>query len=312
MYFKTLDKAECCGCTACFAACPKRCITMRSDEEGFLYPEIDKEACIECGLCERVCPFDRPTYANTSAPQVYASYVKDENQQVQSSSGGLFYAVSRWVIGQGGIVYGAAFDELFRLRHTGAETLEELRPLRGSKYLQSDLRDTFREIRAHLKAGRWVYFTGTGCQVAGLKAFLQREHATLVTSDLVCHGTPSQQLFDWHLDYLRQKEKGEITFYSFRDIGGWGVCETYNYVSQTRHKSGVRRLYSYNLSPYLYQFIRAFGYRYSCYHCPFARIPRQGDITLADYWGVKRYFPNMDTDKGVSLVLLNSPQGAAL
>ena len=225
MYFKTLDKAECCGCTACFAACPKRCITMRSDEEGFLYPEIDKEACIECGLCERVCPFDRPTYANTSAPQVYASYVKDENQQVQSSSGGLFYAVSRWVIGQGGIVYGAAFDELFRLRHTGAETLEELRPLRGSKYLQSDLRDTFREIRAHLKAGRWVYFTGTGCQVAGLKAFLQREHATLVTSDLVCHGTPSQQLFDWHLDYLRQKEKGEITFYSFRDIGGWGVLE---------------------------------------------------------------------------------------
>lgn len=108
MYFKTLDKAECCGCTACFAACPKRCITMRSDEEGFLYPEIDKAACIECGLCERVCPFDHPTYANTPAPQVYASYVKDENQQVQSSSGGLFYAVSRWVIGRGGIVYGAA------------------------------------------------------------------------------------------------------------------------------------------------------------------------------------------------------------
>lgn len=224
MYFKTLDKAECCGCTACFAACPKRCITMRSDEEGFLYPEIDKAACIECGLCERVCPFDRPTYANTPAPQVYASYVKDENQQVQSSSGGLFYAVSRWVIGQGGIVYGAAFDELFRLRHTGAETLEELRPLRGSKYLQSDLRGTFREIRAHLKAGRWVYFTGTGCQVAGLRAFLQQEYATLVTSDLVCHGTPSQQLFDWHLDYLRQKEQGEITSYSFRDMGGWGIC----------------------------------------------------------------------------------------
>ena len=255
---------------------------MRSDEEGFLYPEIDKAACIECGLCERVCPFDRPTYANTPAPQVYASYVKDENQQVQSSSGGLFYAVSRWVIGQGGIVYGAAFDELFRLRHTGAETLEELRPLRGSKYLQSDLRGTFREIRAHLKAGRWVYFTGTGCQVAGLRAFLQQEYATLVTSDLVCHGTPSQQLFDWHLDYLRQKEQGEITSYSFRDMGGWGICETYNYVSQTRHKSGVRRLYSYDLSPYFYQFMRAFGYRYSCYHCPFARIPRQGDITLAE------------------------------
>lgn len=132
-----------------------------------------------------------------------------------------------------------------------------------------------------------------------------------MTSDLVCHGTPSQQLFDWHLDYLRQKEQGEITSYSFRDMGGWGICETYNYVSQTRHKSGVRRLYSYDLSPYFYQFMRAFGYRYSCYHCPFARIPRQGDITLADYWGVKRYFPNMDTDKGVSLVLLNSPQGAA-
>lgn len=311
MYFKTSDKKECSGCTACLSVCPKQCITMRADEEGFLYPVIDRELCIDCGLCEKVCPFDKPAYENSSSPQVYATYVKEKSQRMQSTSGGLFYAIARWVINQNGIVYGAAFDEHFKLRHIGVETLEELQPLRGSKYLQSDLRHTFSEIRHHLQNNRWVYFTGVGCQVAGLKAFLRKEYATLVTSDLVCHGTPSQQMFDWHLDYLRQKEQGDITSYSFRDMERWGGCETYGYVSQTRGK-GIRKLYSYDLSPYLYSFMWAFNYRYSCYHCKFARIPRQGDITLADYWGVRKYFPDIDTDKGVSLVLVNSPQGIVI
>lgn len=307
MYFKTFEKKECSGCTACQAACPKQCITMKADEEGFFYPVIDKSVCVECGLCEKVCPFDNPRYEHTE-PQAYATYVKDENQRMQSTSGGIFYAIAKWIVEQGGIVYGAAFDECFKLRHIDVDTVEGLQQLRGSKYLQSDLQQTFSEIRQYLKGGRWVYFVGVGCQVAGLKSFLRKEYDTLVTSDLVCHGTPSQQMFDWHLDYLRQKEKGEIISYSFRDCRGWGVCETYEYVSQTRGK-GICRLYSYELSPYLYSFMYAFNYRYSCYNCKFAKVPRQGDITLADYWGVRTFFPRMDTSKGVSLVLVNSEKG---
>lgn len=305
MYFRTLEKKECSGCTACLSACPKQCISMASDEEGFLYPVIDKKLCISCGLCEKVCPVNTPVYENVN-PVVYAAYAKDEQQRMKSTSGAIFYVIARWVINQGGIVYGAAFDKDFKLKHIGVESLSELQRLRGSKYLQSDLGHTFSEIKGYLQQGRWVYFVGLGCQVAGLHSFLRKEYATLLTSDLVCHGVPSQLMFDWHLDYLRDKEKGQIVSYSFRDCKGWGVCETYKYVSQTSGKQRERNLYSYFLSPYLYAFMYAFNYRYSCYDCKFAKIPRQGDITLADYWGVDKYFPDLDRTKGVSLVLINT------
>ena len=308
MYFKTLDKKDCSGCTACVGACPKQCISMDADNEGFFYPVIDKNVCINCGLCERICPFEHPRYDNTDNPKVYATYLKDEDQRVLSTSGGIFYAIAKWVIQQRGIVYGASFDEDFKLRHFGVDSMEELSLLRGSKYLQSYLGNVFADIKDYLKSGRWVYFVGVGCQVAGLKAFLRKDYDTLITSDLVCHGVPSQQMFDWHLDYLRHKERGRIISYSFRDCEGWGGCETYKYISQTRGE-GVRRLYSYSLSPYLYSFMYAFNLRYSCYDCKFARIPRQGDVTLADFWGVKKLFPELDVSKGVSLALVNTNRG---
>lgn len=308
MYFKTLDKKDCSGCTACVGACPKQCISMDADNEGFFYPVIDKNVCINCGLCERICPFEHPRYDNTDNPKVYATYLKDEDQRVLSTSGGIFYAIAKWVIQQRGIVYGASFDENFKLRHFGVDSMEELSLLRGSKYLQSYLGNVFADIKDYLKSGRWVYFVGVGCQVAGLKAFLRKDYDTLITSDLVCHGVPSQQMFDWHLDYLRHKERGRIISYSFRDCEGWGGCETYKYISQTRGE-GVRRLYSYSLSPYLYSFMYAFNLRYSCYDCKFARIPRQGDVTLADFWGVKKLFPELDVSKGVSLALVNTNRG---
>ena len=307
MYLNTLNKTECSGCTACLHICPKQCISMKQDDEGFLYPVIDKNLCINCGLCEKVCPVANPVY-NNNKKDIYAAYVKDAGQRMKSTSGGIFYLVAKWVIEQGGIVYGAAFDANFKLRHIGVDTMQELDRLRGSKYLQSDLGNVFSEIKAYLQQGRWVYFTGVGCQVAGVKAFLRKEYDTLITSDLVCHGTPSQLMFDWHLNYLREKEKGDIISYSFRDCKGWGGCETYEYVSQTRGK-GMRKLHSYALSPYLYAFMQAFNYRYSCYNCKFAAVPRQGDITLADYWGVQNYFQDLDTNKGVSLILVNSNKG---
>ncbi|SHF69991.1 Coenzyme F420 hydrogenase/dehydrogenase, beta subunit N-term [Bacteroides faecichinchillae] len=311
MYFKTLSKSECCACTACEHACPVSAITFLPDEEGFLYPSINKDKCINCGLCERVCPVAHPSYSNSEAPAAYAAMVKDVEQRKKSSSGGMFYAIACWILQQGGKVYGASMDENHQVKHIGVDNVNDLQLLRGSKYVQSDLQCVFADIKNDLKAGRWCYFVGTGCQVAGLKAFLRKDYETLLTSDLVCHGVPSQWLFDRHIQYLEEKHKGKVSGYQFRNNKTWGGSEIFN----LRNPKGKVKRYkfpSYNLSPYLYSFMYAMTYRYSCYDCKFARIPRQGDITLADYWGVKEFFPNLDSSKGISLTLVNSPKGAVI
>ena len=311
MYFKTLSKSECCACTACEHACPVQAISFTPDKEGFLYPSINKEKCIDCGICERVCPIEHPNYNNNEQPDVYAAMVKEVEQRKKSSSGGMFYAIANWILQQGGKVYGATMDANHQVKHIGVDNLADLELLRGSKYVQSNLLNVFADIKQQLKSGRWCYFVGTGCQVAGLKSFLRKDYETLLTSDLVCHGVPSQWLFDQHIAYLEDKYKGKVSNYQFRNNETWGVCEIFNL---TNHKGEVKRYKfpSYDLSPYLYSFMYAMTYRYSCYECPFARIPRQGDITLADYWGVKEFFPEIDASKGVSLVLVNNCKGQVL
>lgn len=308
MYFKTLAKSECCACTACEQACPVNAISFTNDEEGFLYPTINKEKCIDCGLCERVCPVEHPNYSNTETPEVYAAMVKEVEQRKKSSSGGMFYAIASWILNQGGKVYGATMDENHQVKHIGVDNFDDLNLLRGSKYVQSDLQQVFADIKKELKTGRWCYFVGTGCQVAGLKSFLRKDYDTLLTSDLVCHGVPSQWLFDQHIKYLEGRYKGKVSNYHFRNNEGWGGCEIFDL---TNHKGKTKKYKfpSYDLSPYLYSFMYGMTSRYSCYDCPFARIPRQGDITLADYWGIKMYFPDIEADKGVSLMLINSDKG---
>ena len=306
MYLLSKNKNECCGCTACVQICTHKALVMQEDEEGFLYPVKDINSCVNCGLCEKVCTFTSPLFIG-DRQDVYASYLKDENERKKSSSGGVFFAISQEVIKRNGIVFGAVLDKDLKVKHTSAETLDELLPLRGSKYVQSDLRNTYSQIKAELRAGRLVYFTGTPCQVAGLKGFLRQPFDNLLTSDLVCHGVPSQLLFDEHLRYLRNKYCGDILEYKFRDDEGWGGCESVmiKIGSQIR----VVKLPTYELSPFLYSFMYAMTYRCSCYNCPFSRLSRQSDITLADYWGVKEFFPQLDSSKGVSLVLVNTEKG---
>lgn len=282
---------------------------MSEDDEGFFFPVINKSECINCHLCEKVCPVSEPKYNNKDNPRVYASYIKDEKERSKSSSGGLFFSIAKWVIEQNGIVYGAAFDDKLKLRHIGVDSLNELSKLRGSKYLQSNMGDVYSEISEYLEKGRLCYFVGTGCQVAGLKKILRKDYPNLITSDLVCHGVPSQKLFDLHLAYLRKKYKNtKIVGYQFRDNANWGVCEIVDFANT----DGVIKTYklpSYELSPYLYSFMYAYTYRYSCYECRFSTIPRQGDITLADFWGIKHFIPEIDVSNGCSLVLINSEKG---
>lgn len=304
MYLRTNNKYDCCGCSACEQICPKKCISLQTDLEGFYYPIKDSTFCIDCGLCEKVCPFtDNHNIIGNDNPDVFAAY--DKNNRNGSSSGGLFYTLAKYIIEEKkGWVFGAAFVDGFQLCHIGVNNIQDLEKLRGSKYLQSKMGCTYQKIKNLLKEDIYVLFVGTPCQVAGLKSFLRKEYQTLFTADLVCHGVPSQLMFDKHVKYLEKINKSKLSSYKFRYDDGWGVCEIADFAHPKKHIE----LPSYDLSPYLYSFMYAMTYRYSCYNCKFARIPREGDITLADYWGVKEFFPSIDVSKGVSLVLLNTPK----
>lgn len=307
MFFDNKKKEECCGCTACMNACPTSAIKMEEDAEGFLYPVIDKDTCVHCNLCRKVCCWANASYENSSEPVALASILKNKSERQKSTSGGVFYAIATWVINQGGLVYGAAFDDNLQLRHISAKTIDDLQKLRGSKYIQSELGSIFKEIKKQLESDSWAYFVGTGCQVAGLKAFLRKDYPKLITSDLVCHGVPSQKIFNNHIAYMEEKYHDKVVSYQFRDYIKGGGCEICGFANR---KHVINR--SYDISPYLYGFMYGYINRYSCYDCRFAKVPRQGDITLADYWGVNRFFPDMDNSCGCSLLLLNTEKGKAM
>ncbi len=311
-------KEDCCGCRACDNICAHHAIDMIADEEGFLYP-IKNDNCIDCGLCEKVCPYSPINIENEKAkqdkiksiyPKTYAAY--SEKDRIGSSSGGIFYTLAKHIIEKNGTVYGAAFDDDFQLHHVAVRSLDDLKPLRGSKYLQSNTGHIFSDIRDRLKKEEYVLFVGTPCQVAGLRAFLRKDYSTLYTADLICHGTPSQWMFDQHKAYLENKYKAKLVDYHFRNEEMWGGCEIADFADPKKGKIRRHKLPSYDLSPYLYSFMYAFDYRHSCYECPFAKVPRIGDITLGDYWGIKNVFPTMDSSRGVSAILVNSPQGEVI
>lgn len=309
-YLITNDKEQCSGCSACANVCPHNALHLIKDEEGFLYPKKSNN-CVNCGLCELVCPYNDDNKENrpTTPPSVYASYSKQERGH--SSSGGIFFVLGKYVIEKGGVVYGAAFNEDLKLQHQNANTIEDLERLRGSKYIQSDIRYTFREIKTKLNNNIPVLFCGTPCQVAGLKCFLRKDYDNLYTIDVVCDGVPSQWMFDQHREYLEKKHEAKLVSYSFRDNKGWSGCE----IAEFEQKDGKRKKKvtpTYVLSPYLYSFLYGYTYRLSCYKCRFAKIPRQGDITLGDFWGIEKFKPSIDKSSGVSAVLINSEKGSQL
>jgi coenzyme F420-reducing hydrogenase beta subunit len=280
---------------------------MTQDEEGFAYPEIDKNSCINCHLCEKVCPVEHPDYSNNDKPDVYAVLLKDVEERKKSSSGGAFFAIAKFVLNNNGVVIGATMDEMHQVRHIMVESLDELFRLRGSKYVQSELGFIFAQVKDVLTKDKWCYFVGTGCQVAGLKAYLKKDYPKLITSDIVCHGAPSQALFDKHIKYLEDRYHDKVVNYYFRDNESWGGCE----ICEFENKEPVVNP-SYELSPYLYSFMYGMTLRQSCYNCKFACVPRQGDITLADFWGVKEFFPEINDIHGVSLVLINTQSGKTI
>lgn len=310
MYLNTHNKSECCGCRSCEQVCSTNAISLFLDQEGFSYPEINQDLCVNCGLCEKVCPISNVIANKYEKQTVYAAWNKNEDILKLSSSGGVFSVIAEEVLSNMGVVYGAAFDKNMILSQHRVDNCDDLKILRGSKYLQSDTKDSFMQVKNDLNKGIYVYYTGTPCQIAGLKLFLNKDYDNLITSDLICHGVPSQKIFSTCIRNLEKKRKGKVIDYLFRDkkIAGWS-CSSSSYINKAGKIKYVK--YDYNMEAYFNCFLYGHISRICCYSCPFARVERVGDITLADYWGIKKHHPEVNTKNGISLVLLNSPKGEA-
>ena len=299
----------CYGCQACSEACPVDAIKMQPDEEGFLFPRIDTDKCIECGLCERSCPTQDSVYKplmHITPAEVDAAWEKSLDARRCSASGGVFFAIaSRWVE-NGGVVYGAAFDSDIVVRHTRVDTLAALDSLRGSKYVQSNVQNTFREVRADLRSGLKVLYSGTPCQIAGLRSFLKKDFDNLVTIDLVCHGTPSPMVFKDHIAYIESQHGIRLKDYKFREKhSGWRAYIKYVF------SDGKSALNSLGKDFYAFSFYRSRFVRRSCFMCDFSCPKRVGDITLSDFWHAEDHYKQLRLQRkyGFNMVMCNTEKG---
>ena len=300
------DKEECSGCGACMNACAHHCITMKEDKEGFKYPRVDKERCIECGLCDRICPVKNPINENTNtSPLTLSAKAKNNEIRIHSSSGGLFSLLANHVIQSGGIVFGATYNKELGVEHTIATTEQDVLDLRGSKYVQSDTKSTFSEVKQYLKEGRKVLYVGTPCQIEGLLSYLRYKNIdNLYTVDFVCHGVPSPKIWRKYLDSVERRYGEAVEKSSNRDKRhGW---KTYSITLVLSSMSKSRIL---TFDKYLQTFLRDVSLRPSCYKCAFKKINRVSDLTLADFWGIGKIRKEFDDDKGISLVLIHSDKG---
>lgn len=303
-----LEKTEdCCGCTACYASCPTGVIRMTSDREGFAYPQIDETKCVQCGLCQKVCclhGMSREThYANQI--EIVAAKHTSNDVRMSSSSGGAFTAISDVVLQRSGIVYGAIYDNEIRVIHSRAMTQSQRDAMKVSKYVQSDLGNTFQCVRNDLVAGKEVLFSGTPCQVEGLKHYLGGEYPNLLTVDIICYGVPSPKMFAEHIKQIQQKRHNRVAQYSCRaKCLGW-----HKHIEQAVFSNGRVEYGTPLLQQHKCLFHSGMILRPSCYQCQFSNLYRPADLTLGDFWGIETCMPDYDDNIGVSLILANSDRG---
>ncbi len=298
-----IDKKEnCCGCTACYNICPKKAISMKEDEEGFLYPNIDKSKCIDCGLCDRICPIKNKK-ENNIEPKAYSMRVKDKEILKRSTSGGFFTPLAKYVLDNSGIVFGVGYDDKFNVVHKEINKIDDIKELVGSKYVQSYLGDTFKRVKDYLDKGKIVLFSGTPCQIEGLRKYLDKEYDNLIIMDLICHGTPSAKLWKKYITYQEKKYKSKIQKAYFRN-------KTYGYHSGTMKlvfENGKVYYGSARVDFMLKSFFKEISSRPSCYNCNFKSRKHNSDFTVFDCWHISNYVKNIkDDDKGYTNVIVNS------
>lgn len=297
------NKKDCCGCTACMATCPRKAIAMAEDEEGFLYPKVDKSLCNDCGACNKVCPVQQPIQIEALQQKAGLFQHKDPVVLGESTSGGLFTAIAQWVINKGGVVFGAAYDQNLVIRHQAVEKVADLQRFRNSKYAQSDMGNSFIRVRELLRADKWVLFSGTPCQLEGLHKYLRKEYEKLVMVDIVCHACPSPKVFRKYIEVITKGGLNETGNIKFRDkVYGYKYSQMTFYDKQNRlwYKAGIdtdvmMRAFFNNISP-----------RPSCFECPSKKQHRVSDFTIWDCFDVGKFSKEMDNDKGVTRCLMHT------
>lgn len=304
---KLTSKTDCCGCAACASVCAHKCITLKADAEGFLYPEVDADACVNCGLCEKVCPIISVPQQN-SVLEVFAAKNKNENERFHSSSGGLFRLIAEKILQDGGVVFGCRLDERQKAYHAYAETKDQLDALMSSKYVQSDTRGIFEKVRSKLKEGKKVLFSGTPCQVAALKNFLFKPYDNLITKDILCHGVPSPKVFKEYVEGLEKRYECKVKSVNFR----WKEKSWKRLYINAELSNGKRHFLYSGYDSYMQLFLSDSLQRPSCFECPYNTLSRPGDLSLGDFWGIGKTNYDFDDNKGISMVLINNDKGLEL
>lgn len=280
---------------------------MEEDNDGFYYPEVNHEKCTKCTLCIKICPVINVSVVN-NIPKAYACINNDESLRIRSSSGGIFTAMANEILDRKGVVFGAAFDENYYVTHQFVDSHDELEKLRGSKYVQSKINTSYIKTKSILDQGRFVLFSGTPCQIAGLKAYLQKDHENLFCVDIICHGVPSPKVWNKYIKYRSESAASSPQRISFRckDYGWKRYSVSFLFKNDTEYLNNLRD------DVYMKAFLKNISLRPSCHSCKFKTINRQSDITLADFWGIRNIFPDMDDDKGTSLVFVNNQKGNSI
>lgn len=292
----------CTGCSACYSSCPKNAISLVPNKEGFLYPQIDSEKCIQCGLCEKVCPALNIQLGKNQNPKAFAVINNDEKIRMESSSGGVFTAVAKKIIEENGIVFGVKLDAHQKAVFSFTENEEGLSEFRGSKYVQAKVGNAFKECKKFLIENKKVLFTGTPCQIEGLKLFLGKEYENLLTMDIICHGVLSPLVWKKYTELREKKFASRIVKTAFRRKNdGWKQYSlSFTFANDSEYCASLIK------DPYLRIFLKDVCLRESCYACPSKKLNRVSDITIADFWGVQNEYPEYDDDKGTSLVIVHS------
>ena len=300
------NKADCCGCRACEQICPRQCVHMRFDDCGFLYPKIDASVCIDCDLCNRVCPNLNYKTDESATRKVYAMSHRDMNIVMQSSSGGAWYGIYRWGIENGYKVYGVVFDNYFNVVYRGVTTIEECTDFRRSKYVQCNPKAIYHQIKEELQAGDKILFSGTPCFIRALKNYLRKEYSRHVTVDLICHGVTSPGVWNKYLSFIENHYRCKIAGINMRDKKyGWG----HRSLTSLNFLNGRRVCDTPASNTYMLAFGKEIYYRPSCYECKFASTDRPGDITIADFWDIEKFTNRFSGIQGVSCVIVNTNRG---
>ena len=299
------NKANCCGCTSCYSICPMDAIKMIEDTEGFYYPFINKSKCIECKMCKEVCPLNNKATRNNKPLKLFG--VKNGNtERMKSSSGAMFTALSNYIISQNGVVFGVKFDKNYEVIHSYALSKKECERFRGSKYVQSNLGECFKDVCSFLKSNRFVLFSGTPCQCDGLKRYIMKKNVSskkLILCDVICHGAPSPRVWNDYLSFIQKKSS--IESYKFRDKRfGWHGDNI-----SVKYKNGKERVNTPKLKIFTNLYFGNYITRKCCETCPYTSFSRISDITIGDFWGIEHANPAFDDNKGVSLVIANTAKG---